>query len=185
MGFLSFSLVQCFFFPFSFLLICCLVLPDWALSTSCACYVVFDIVWNLESASVYFSIRHYCKFHFERKEVWITIHFVHLRQWLDYLTIFVDYVYMYIYTLICFSLCIDIFICVCSIQPVSTKGKPTKLHKRKHQIGSLYFDMRQKEMELAERRSKGFLTKAETQAKYGWWSWDNSLYVVHWNCISK
>ncbi|GJU32732.1 proline-rich protein PRCC [Tanacetum coccineum] len=50
----------------------------------------------------------------------------------------------------------------------STKGKPTKLHKRKHQIGSLYFDMRSKEMELAERRSKGFLTKAETHAKYGW-----------------
>lgn len=55
------------------------------------------------------------------------------------------------------------------MQPTSsTKGKPTKLHKRKHQIGSLYFDMRSKEMELAERRSKGFLTKAETQAKYGW-----------------
>jgi proline-rich protein PRCC len=54
------------------------------------------------------------------------------------------------------------------LQPVSTKGKPSKLHKRKHQIGSLYFDMRQKETELAERRSKGFLTKAETQAKYGW-----------------
>ncbi|XP_020267068.1 proline-rich protein PRCC [Asparagus officinalis] len=54
-------------------------------------------------------------------------------------------------------------------QPVSTsKGKPSKLHKRKHQIGSLYFDMKQKEMELAERRAKGFLTKAETQAKYGW-----------------
>ncbi|GER57340.1 prolinerich protein PRCC [Striga asiatica] len=53
-------------------------------------------------------------------------------------------------------------------QPASTKGKPTKLHKRKHQIGSLYFDMRQKEMELAERRAKGFLTKAQTQAKYGW-----------------
>ncbi|TVU32803.1 hypothetical protein EJB05_24560, partial [Eragrostis curvula] len=50
----------------------------------------------------------------------------------------------------------------------STKGKPSKLHKRKHQIGSLYFDMRSKEMELAERRSKGILTKAETQAKYGW-----------------
>ncbi|PRQ37143.1 putative proline-rich protein PRCC [Rosa chinensis] len=55
-----------------------------------------------------------------------------------------------------------------SYQPVSTKGKPTKLHKRKHQIGSLYFDMKQKEMELQERRSRGFLTKAETQAKYGW-----------------
>lgn len=55
-----------------------------------------------------------------------------------------------------------------SYQPVSTKGKPTKLHKRKHQIGSLYFDMKQKEMELSERRSRGFLTKSETQAKYGW-----------------
>jgi proline-rich protein PRCC len=55
-----------------------------------------------------------------------------------------------------------------SYQPTSTKGKPSKLHKRKHQIGTLYFEMRQKETELAERRSKGFLTKAETQAKYGW-----------------
>ncbi|KAH7671690.1 Proline-rich protein PRCC protein [Dioscorea alata] len=56
-----------------------------------------------------------------------------------------------------------------SYQPVSSgKGKPSKLHKRKHQIGSLYFDMKQKEMELAERRSKGLLTKSETQAKYGW-----------------
>ncbi|KAF5179387.1 mitotic checkpoint protein PRCC-carboxy-term protein [Thalictrum thalictroides] len=55
-----------------------------------------------------------------------------------------------------------------SYQPVSTKGKPSKLHKRKHQIGSLFFDMKQKELELAERRSKGFLTKAETHAKYGW-----------------
>ncbi|XP_057780937.1 uncharacterized protein LOC130999432 [Salvia miltiorrhiza] len=53
-------------------------------------------------------------------------------------------------------------------QPASTKGKPTKLHKRKHQIGSLYFDMKQKETELAERRSRGFLTKAQTQGKYGW-----------------
>ncbi|XVF19034.1 hypothetical protein REPUB_Repub11eG0075700 [Reevesia pubescens] len=55
-----------------------------------------------------------------------------------------------------------------SYQPASTKGKPPKLHKRKHQIGSLYFDMKQKEMELQERRSRGLLTKAETQAKYGW-----------------
>ncbi|KAF0906144.1 hypothetical protein E2562_009134 [Oryza meyeriana var. granulata] len=56
-----------------------------------------------------------------------------------------------------------------SYQPApSAKGKPSKLHKRKHQIGSLFYDMKQKEMELAERRAKGFLTKAETQAKYGW-----------------
>ncbi|KAG4970149.1 hypothetical protein JHK84_036247 [Glycine max] len=54
------------------------------------------------------------------------------------------------------------------VLPASTKGKPTKLHKRKHQIGSLYFDMKQNEMKLAERRVKGMLTKAETQAKYGW-----------------
>ncbi|XP_027920180.1 proline-rich protein PRCC [Vigna unguiculata] len=53
-------------------------------------------------------------------------------------------------------------------QPASTKGKPSKLHKRKHQIGSLYFEMKQNEMKLAERRAKGMLTKAETQAKYGW-----------------
>ncbi|KAI4335353.1 hypothetical protein L6164_014006 [Bauhinia variegata] len=53
-------------------------------------------------------------------------------------------------------------------QPVSAKGKPSKLHKRKHQIGSLFFDMKQKEMELSERRARGMLTKAETQAKYGW-----------------
>lgn len=56
------------------------------------------------------------------------------------------------------------------LQPAASsgKGKPSKLHKRKHQIGSLYHDMRQKEMELAERRSRGLLTKKETQAKYGW-----------------
>lgn len=53
-------------------------------------------------------------------------------------------------------------------QPVSSKGKPSKLLKRKHQIGTLYFDMKQKEMELAERRAKGMLTKAQTQGKYGW-----------------
>ncbi|WCJ42297.1 hypothetical protein M5689_023116 [Euphorbia peplus] len=56
-----------------------------------------------------------------------------------------------------------------SYQPAaSSKGKPNKLHKRKHQIGTLYHDMKQKEMELAERRAKGFLTKAQTHAKYGW-----------------
>lgn len=56
-----------------------------------------------------------------------------------------------------------------SYLPVSTsKDKPDKVHRRKHQIGSLYYDMRQKEMELLERKAKGHLTKSETQAKYGW-----------------
>ncbi|KAI4381144.1 hypothetical protein MLD38_007252 [Melastoma candidum] len=53
-------------------------------------------------------------------------------------------------------------------QPTSTKGKPSKLHKRKHQIGSLFFDMKQKETELQERRARGLLTKSQTQGKYGW-----------------
>ncbi|KAL2455041.1 Mitotic checkpoint protein PRCC [Abeliophyllum distichum] len=61
-------------------------------------------------------------------------------------------------------------------KPASTKGKPSKLHKRKHQIGSLLYDLRQKETELAERRAKGFLTKAQTHAKYGWIDW-----LVHLN----
>ncbi|KAJ4888963.1 hypothetical protein Rs2_28711 [Raphanus sativus] len=57
-----------------------------------------------------------------------------------------------------------------SYQPESSssKGKVSKLHKRKHQITALFMDMKHKESELAERRSKGLLTKAETQAKYGW-----------------
>ncbi|KAJ0254226.1 hypothetical protein HA466_0107620 [Hirschfeldia incana] len=50
----------------------------------------------------------------------------------------------------------------------SSKGKVSKLHKRKHQITALFMDMKHKESELSERRSKGLLTKAETQAKYGW-----------------
>eukprot|EP00850_Spirogloea_muscicola_P001010 SM000004S14880 [mRNA] locus=s4:74937:76401:+ [translate_table: standard] len=50
----------------------------------------------------------------------------------------------------------------------STKDKPSKLHRRKHQITSLYFDMRQKEMEVAEQRARGHMTKAQTHAKYGW-----------------
>ncbi|CAM6104938.1 unnamed protein product [Calypogeia fissa] len=50
----------------------------------------------------------------------------------------------------------------------SNKDKPSKLHRRKHQIGALYFDMKQNEMNLLDRRAKGNLTKAETQAKYGW-----------------
>lgn len=55
------------------------------------------------------------------------------------------------------------------LQPAaSNKDKPSKIHRRKHQIGALYFDMKQNEMNLLDRRAKGNLTKAETQAKYGW-----------------
>lgn len=57
----------------------------------------------------------------------------------------------------------------CLLQPVSSsKDKPSKIHRRKHQIGSLLHDAKAREMELMERRARGSLTKAETQAKYGW-----------------
>ncbi|KAG0604027.1 hypothetical protein M758_10G138400 [Ceratodon purpureus] len=56
-----------------------------------------------------------------------------------------------------------------SYQPVSSsKDKPSKIQRRKHQIGTLLHDMKAREMELLDRRAKGNLTKAETQAKYGW-----------------
>lgn len=53
-------------------------------------------------------------------------------------------------------------------QPVSSKDKPSKLQRRKHQIGTLLQDSKAREMDLLDRRAKGNLTKAETQAKYGW-----------------
>lgn len=45
---------------------------------------------------------------------------------------------------------------------------PTKLAKRRHQIGSLYHYAKQKELEQLEQRSQGAKSKAETQKKYGW-----------------
>lgn len=50
----------------------------------------------------------------------------------------------------------------------SSKDKGSKIHRRKHQIGTLLQDSKAKEMDLLERRARGNLTKAETQAKYGW-----------------
>lgn len=55
------------------------------------------------------------------------------------------------------------------LQPVSSsEDKSSKLQRRKHQIGTLLHDMKARQMELLDRRVKGSLTKAETQAKYGW-----------------
>lgn len=45
---------------------------------------------------------------------------------------------------------------------------PTKLSKRKHQIGSLYHLAKQKELEQLEVRAQGVKSKAESQRKYGW-----------------
>ncbi|CAD7696908.1 unnamed protein product [Ostreobium quekettii] len=46
--------------------------------------------------------------------------------------------------------------------------KASKFAKRKHQIGTLYYDMKMKEVEMASRKASGMKSKAETEAKYGW-----------------
>jgi len=48
-------------------------------------------------------------------------------------------------------------------------AEPTKLHKRKHQLQSLWHASKVKELEmLGNPGAQGFKTKRETQAKYGW-----------------
>lgn len=49
-----------------------------------------------------------------------------------------------------------------------TGPDPSKMAKRRHQIGSLYHYAKQKELEQLEQRSQGAKSKAETQRKYGW-----------------
>jgi proline-rich protein PRCC len=44
----------------------------------------------------------------------------------------------------------------------------SKGQKRKHQINSLAAQAAAMELELMDKRGSGFLTKAQTQAKYGW-----------------
>ena len=51
---------------------------------------------------------------------------------------------------------------------IETSYQPSKLQKRKHQINSLAAECAANSVELAQRRSAGFKTKQETQAKYGW-----------------
>ncbi|CAM9619665.1 unnamed protein product [Heterosigma akashiwo] len=51
---------------------------------------------------------------------------------------------------------------------VEATDKPSKLQKRKHQINQLAFNAAERELELLDRRGQGMLTKAQTQAKYGW-----------------
>jgi len=45
---------------------------------------------------------------------------------------------------------------------------PSTMSRRKHQIGSLYYDSKMREIELLENRAKSMKTKSETHAKYGW-----------------
>lgn len=52
--------------------------------------------------------------------------------------------------------------------PARPGADPTKLAKRRHQIGSLYHYAKQKELEQMEVRAQGSKSKAETKKKYGW-----------------
>lgn len=49
-----------------------------------------------------------------------------------------------------------------------TTQDATRTHKRKHHINSLAIQAAEREAELLEGRSRGMLTKAQTQGKYGW-----------------
>ncbi|KAG5176125.1 hypothetical protein JKP88DRAFT_171554, partial [Tribonema minus] len=44
----------------------------------------------------------------------------------------------------------------------------SKGQKRKHQINSLAVQAAARELDIMEKRGAGFLTKAQTHAKYGW-----------------
>eukprot|EP00240_Pyramimonas_obovata_P003711 CAMPEP_0118929754 /NCGR_PEP_ID=MMETSP1169-20130426/6663_1 /TAXON_ID=36882 /ORGANISM="Pyramimonas obovata, Strain CCMP722" /LENGTH=350 /DNA_ID=CAMNT_0006872003 /DNA_START=172 /DNA_END=1224 /DNA_ORIENTATION=- len=47
-------------------------------------------------------------------------------------------------------------------------AKPDQLLRRKHQIGSLYYDAKVRELEMFENKSKGMKSRSQTQGKYGW-----------------
>lgn len=49
-----------------------------------------------------------------------------------------------------------------------TGGSGSKLAKRKHQIGTLYHDMKMNELKTMASKSQGVKSKHETEAKYGW-----------------
>ncbi|ELR13464.1 uncharacterized protein ACA1_245670 [Acanthamoeba castellanii str. Neff] len=51
---------------------------------------------------------------------------------------------------------------------VSAKDRPMGMQKRKHQITSLAYEAKQREMELLNQRANARKTKSETWGKYGW-----------------
>jgi len=46
--------------------------------------------------------------------------------------------------------------------------RPERLQRSKHQIGSLYYDAKVRELEMFENQTKGMKSRKETQGKYGW-----------------
>ncbi len=52
--------------------------------------------------------------------------------------------------------------------PGVAKAEGTKLQRRKHQINTLAAQAKAMEQELLDNAGRGKLTKAQTQAKYGW-----------------
>lgn len=52
---------------------------------------------------------------------------------------------------------------------VEAKGhEGSRMAKRKHQIGTLLFNAKMKELEILEGKATAMRHKSETQAKYGW-----------------
>lgn len=47
-------------------------------------------------------------------------------------------------------------------------SRPEQTTKRRHQITSLYYEAKQRELSIKENRAQGMKTRKETQAKYGW-----------------
>ena len=57
--------------------------------------------------------------------------------------------------------------CDAAVRP-SPSRQFSDIQLTRHQINSLAADCAEKSIELAQRRSAGYKTKQETQAKYGW-----------------
>lgn len=57
---------------------------------------------------------------------------------------------------------------VCATVAQEAGMKPDNRLRAKHQIGALYWQSKQNELQILEGRLQGMKSKAETQAKYGW-----------------
>ncbi len=67
-------------------------------------------------------------------------------------------------------MCVCVRVCVCAAQ-LRADAKPfegDKTAKRKHQIGTLFYNAKMKELEILEGKAAGFKAKAESKGKYGW-----------------
>ena len=55
-----------------------------------------------------------------------------------------------------------------ALPPAHAGAAPSRKHKSKHQIGSLYHQAKLAELQDLETRASSAKTKAESKRKYGW-----------------